>query len=161
MWCGVVGGLRDAYGAEDPSLPVTGRTKEVVAICAKVRLEKFPSLRGERERGKEREREREKEGEGKRGRDKSMFPRKLVDVCPLRCHTNCEKPSQCALALLVPKSIEHTYSQGRVKGDRVGGKVTFLGNTSVTTPHHLPTHPPVCMAACMHMVTDGIGGRVN
>ena len=64
MWCGVVwgGGLRDAYGAEDPSLPVAGRTKEVVAISGKVRLEKFPSLCGERERGRDREREREREG---------------------------------------------------------------------------------------------------
>ena len=55
----MVHGLRDAYGAEDPSLPVAGRTKKVVAIGAKVRLEKFPSLCGERERGRDRQRERE------------------------------------------------------------------------------------------------------
>ena len=65
VWCGVVRGLRDAYGTEDPSLPVAGRTKEVVAIRGKVRLEKFPSLCGER--GREGQRKREREGEGRRG----------------------------------------------------------------------------------------------
>ena len=56
----MVHGLRDAYGAEDSSLPVARRTKEIVAIRAKVRLEKFPSLCGEEERGRDRQRERDK-----------------------------------------------------------------------------------------------------